>query len=92
WEGGRAVRALAHGATAVGLGRAALIAVDEDPEHGLERLVDSIALELQLLISALGKYAVTALDPEDLWWPDGQIADPAPASSRGAADPAGATP
>ncbi|MGW4748151.1 glutamate synthase-related protein [Streptomyces sp. NPDC004290] len=92
WEGGRAVRALALGATAVGLGRAALIAVDEDPEHGLERLVDSIALELQLLISALGKYAVTALDPEDLWWPDGQIADPAPASSRGAADPAGATP
>ncbi|EST38290.1 hypothetical protein N566_08210 [Streptomycetaceae bacterium MP113-05] len=70
WEGGRALRSLAAGATAVGLGRAALIAVDEDPEHGLERLVDSIALELRLLISALGKYTVTALGPEDLWWPD----------------------
>ncbi|MER5208131.1 glutamate synthase-related protein [Streptomyces sp. NPDC002825] len=72
WEGGRAVRALALGATAVGLGRAALVAVDEDPEHGLERLVDSIALELRLLISALGKYSVAALGPEDLWWPEGR--------------------
>ncbi|MFJ4868335.1 glutamate synthase-related protein [Streptomyces sp. NPDC088757] len=71
WEGGRVLRALALGATAAGLGRAALVAVDEDPEHGLERLVESIALELRLLVSALGKYAVTALGPEDLWWPDG---------------------
>ncbi|WP_069169901.1 glutamate synthase-related protein [Streptomyces griseus] len=71
WEGGRVLRALALGARAAGLGRAALIAVDEDPGHGLERLVESIALELRLLVSALGKYAVTALDREDLWWPDG---------------------
>ncbi|WP_405900709.1 glutamate synthase-related protein [Streptomyces sp. NBC_00727] len=71
WEGGRAVRALALGATAVGLGRAALIAVDEDPEHGLVRLAESIALELRLLVSALGKYAVGALAPDDLWWPEG---------------------
>ncbi|MFE0701012.1 glutamate synthase-related protein [Streptomyces sp. NPDC058872] len=74
WEGGRAVRALALGAGAVGLGRAALLAVDEDPDRGLERLVESIALELRLLISALGKYTVTALEPEDLWWPDGHPA------------------
>ncbi|MFF0428532.1 glutamate synthase-related protein [Streptomyces sp. NPDC004520] len=86
WEGGRAVRALALGATAVGLGRAALVAVDEDPEHGLERLVDGIALELRLLISALGKYTVAALDPEDLWWPEGHAPLPA------ATDPVGATP
>lgn len=70
WEGGRALRALALGARAVGLGRAALIAVDEDPRHGLERLVESIALELRLLTSALGKYTVSALGPEDLWWPE----------------------
>ncbi|PZT77555.1 MULTISPECIES: glutamate synthase-related protein [unclassified Streptomyces] len=70
WEGGRVLRALALGAGAAGLGRAALIAVDEDPEHGLIRLADSIALELRLLISALGKYAVAALAPDDLWWPD----------------------
>ncbi|WP_426362195.1 glutamate synthase-related protein [Streptomyces sp. E-08] len=91
WEGGRAVRALALGATAVGLGRAALVAVDEDPEHGLERLADSIALELQLLISALGKYSVAALDPEDLWWPDGHTADSGAVPSPGATDPAGAS-
>ncbi|MFC8589451.1 glutamate synthase-related protein [Streptomyces sp. NPDC057217] len=78
WEGGRVLRALALGATAAGLGRAALVAVDEDPEHGLERLVESIALELRLLVSALGKYSVTALGPEDLWWPDGPPAVPSP--------------
>ncbi|GGY43246.1 glutamate synthase-related protein [Streptomyces tanashiensis] len=94
WEGGRAVRALALGATAVGLGRAALVAVDEDPEHGLERLVDGIALELRLLISALGKYTVAALAPEDLWWPDGHPSHPARADAPplGVTDPAGATP
>ncbi|MEV6756661.1 glutamate synthase-related protein [Streptomyces sp. NPDC051214] len=69
WEGGRAVRALALGATAVGLGRAALIAVDEDPEHGLVRLTEALALEAQLLISALGKYDAAALGPEDVWTP-----------------------
>ncbi|MFB7939976.1 glutamate synthase, partial [Streptomyces sp. NPDC056049] len=53
----------------VGLGRAALVAVDEDPEHGLERLVDALALELRLLVSALGKYTPAALTPDDLWSP-----------------------
>ncbi|NEC69520.1 glutamate synthase, partial [Streptomyces sp. SID9727] len=46
-----------------------------DPEQGLVRLVESIALELRLLISALGKYDVGALGPEDLWWPDGGSSD-----------------
>jgi len=70
WEGGRVVRGLALGATAAGLGRAALLAVDEDPHAGLVRLVDSLALECRLLISALGKYRPDALTPEDVWWPD----------------------
>ncbi|AEB46084.1 MULTISPECIES: glutamate synthase-related protein [Micromonospora] len=69
WEGGRAVRALALGATAVGLGRAALLAVDEDPENGLIRLVEALALEARLLVSAVGKYRADALTAEDLWWP-----------------------
>ncbi|SFP25996.1 hypothetical protein SAMN05421810_10253 [Amycolatopsis arida] len=34
WEGRRATTRLAMGATAVGLGRAALLAVDEDPAAG----------------------------------------------------------
>lgn len=69
WEGTRAVRSLALGARAVGLGRAALVAVDEDAENGLVRLVESLALEVRLLVSALGKYRAGALAPEDLWWP-----------------------
>ena len=61
WEGARAVKALALGATAVGLGRAALIAADEDAEDGLTRLVSSLALEMRLLVSALGQYSRRAL-------------------------------
>lgn len=69
WEGSRVVRGLALGARAAGLGRAALLAVSEDPSNGLVRLVDSLALEAKLLISALGKYRPDAVGPEDLWWP-----------------------
>ncbi|MFF7352825.1 glutamate synthase-related protein [Streptomyces filipinensis] len=69
WEGTRAVKALALGAHAVGLGRAALLAVDEDAGDGLVRLVESIALELRLLISALGKYRADALDAKDVLLP-----------------------
>lgn len=67
WAGARAVKCLALGARAVGLGRAALIAVDEDPERGLVRLVDALAFEARLLVSALGKYALGDLDAEDVW-------------------------
>lgn len=78
WEGTRAVKALASGATAVGLGRAALLAVDEDQDRGLERLVRALALELRLLISALGKYRPSDLAAEDLWHPDAAREAPAP--------------
>ncbi|MFJ9807693.1 glutamate synthase-related protein [Streptomyces sp. NPDC101158] len=69
WEGSRAAKCLALGATAVGLGRGALVAVDENPDSGLVNLVDCLALELRLLISALGKYTPRALGTEDLWAP-----------------------
>ncbi|WP_407780135.1 glutamate synthase-related protein [Actinophytocola sp.] len=68
WEGTRVAKCLAMGATAVGLGRAALLAVDEDGDDGLVRLVDCLALELRMIISALGKYTVDALDLEDIWF------------------------
>ncbi|MFC5665417.1 glutamate synthase-related protein [Kitasatospora misakiensis] len=70
WEGGRAVKNLALGARAVGLGRAALLAAAEDPEAGLVRFAECLALELRLLISALGKYTPAALDGADVWSPD----------------------
>ncbi|USX53643.1 glutamate synthase-related protein [Lentzea sp. HUAS12] len=71
WEGLRAVKCLAAGATATGLGRAALLAVDENPRSGLTRLVEAMTLELRLLISSLGKYHPSALSTEDLWSPAG---------------------
>ncbi|GAA0453470.1 hypothetical protein ACFQ2B_27415 [Streptomyces stramineus] len=43
------------------LGRAALAAADEDPEEGPANLADRLALEMRLLISALGKHTVTDL-------------------------------
>uniref|UniRef100_A0AAU3HZC1 Glutamate synthase-related protein n=1 Tax=Streptomyces sp. NBC_01393 TaxID=2903851 RepID=A0AAU3HZC1_9ACTN len=67
WDGARAAKAMALGARAVGLGRAAFLAVDEDPEEGLARLVGCLELELRLIVSALGKYAVGELGREDLW-------------------------
>ncbi|MGW1375099.1 glutamate synthase-related protein [Streptomyces sp. NPDC002446] len=67
WEGGRVARSLALGARAAGLGRAALLAADEDPDHGLIRLVACLEIELRLLVSALGKYTAADLAPEDIW-------------------------
>ncbi|CAL9674447.1 Isopentenyl-diphosphate delta-isomerase (plasmid) [Streptomyces sp. enrichment culture] len=67
WDGPRAVKCLALGARAVGLGRAALLAASEDRESGLVRLVQSIDLEVRLLVSALGKYATADVSREDLW-------------------------
>jgi methylamine---glutamate N-methyltransferase subunit C len=69
WEGVRVAKCLALGANAVGLGRAALIAVDTDAENGLVNLVECLTLELQMLTSALGKYHVAALSAEDVWSP-----------------------
>jgi hypothetical protein len=67
WEGARIVKTLALGARAAGLGRAAFLAVDENREAGLIRLVECIDLEIRLLVSALGKYDCAELGPEDLW-------------------------
>ncbi|OIJ94407.1 glutamate synthase [Streptomyces sp. MUSC 14] len=67
WEGARAVKCLTLGASAVGLGRAALTAADEDPENGLVAFVECLALEMRLLISSLGKYQVGQLSSEDIW-------------------------
>ena len=69
WEGARALKCLALGASAVGLGRAALLAADEDGDEGLTRLVQCLEMELRLLVSALGKYRVRELDADDLWFP-----------------------
>lgn len=67
WEGARVIKALALGAHAAGIGRAALLAVAEQPEKGLLNLLAAMALEMQLLTAALGKYSVGRLGREDVW-------------------------
>jgi methylamine---glutamate N-methyltransferase subunit C len=67
WEGVRAVKSLALGARAVGLGRAAMLAADENADNGLVNLISCMALELRLLISALGKYRAGHVSAEDIW-------------------------
>jgi hypothetical protein len=69
WDGARIAKTLAFGARAAGLGRAALLAADEDPQEGLSRLLACVQLELRLIVSALGKYTVDVLGPEDVWLP-----------------------
>ncbi|WP_330297827.1 glutamate synthase-related protein [Streptomyces sp. NBC_00503] len=69
WEGSRAVKSLALGATAVGLGRAALLAVAEDGQDGLIRFAECLSMEMRLLVSALGKYSPGELSPDDIWSP-----------------------
>ncbi|MGI5216154.1 glutamate synthase-related protein [Plantactinospora sp. CA-290183] len=76
WEGSRVVKALALGARAAGLGRAALIAADEDRDQGLLRLVEALALELRLLISALGRYDAGAVSRDDVLVPASPWAAP----------------
>ncbi|MER7756253.1 glutamate synthase-related protein [Kitasatospora sp. NPDC097643] len=83
WEGARAAKALALGATAVGLGRAALLAADEDPEAGLTRLLECLALELRLVTSALGVYTSGALTPEDVWFGPTTTAERVPQPTEG---------
>jgi hypothetical protein len=70
WDGARVAKCLALGADAAGLGRAALIAVDTDSECGLVNLVECLALELRMVASALGKYHIATIGPEDVWCPD----------------------
>ena len=67
WEGTRVAKSLALGATAAGLGRAALLAVDENPEAGLVNLAECLAVELRMLTSAMGKYHCCELGREDVW-------------------------
>lgn len=67
WDGTRVVKSLALGARAVGLGRAAFLAAHEDAEEGLVRLVACMALEISMIVSALGKYRVGLVGAEDIW-------------------------
>lgn len=76
WEGTRAVKSFALGARAVGLGRAALLATDTDADEGLVNLVACLAMEMRLLISALGKYSPADLGADDVWGTAAHVREP----------------
>ncbi len=78
WNGAHVVKALALGATAVAMGRPFVIAANgkadffgeaggvEDPADGVANFIDATRVEVQMLTSALGKYAVGHLDGADV--------------------------
>lgn len=70
-DSARIVKALCLGARAAGLGRALLVALDEGGADGLDRFLATTAAEIRLLVSAVGKYVVGELTPEDLFLPQG---------------------
>ncbi|MFB6489726.1 MAG: glutamate synthase-related protein [Thermoproteus sp. AZ2] len=74
YDGGHVVKALALGASAVYMARPFLIAALAKGSRGVENYVDSLKAEVQMLISALGKYDARGLGPEDVAAADPDVA------------------
>ncbi|ABL87325.1 glutamate synthase (NADPH) GltB2 subunit [Pyrobaculum islandicum DSM 4184] len=66
YNGGHVVKAVALGATAVYMARPFLIAALTKGEEGVSKYIESLKLEIQMAVSALGKYDVRDLAPEDV--------------------------
>lgn len=74
YNGGHVVKSLALGANAVSMGRPFIIAAQYGTK-GIENFVNAIKTEIQMLISALGKYKIQDLGKEDLGALDKEIAE-----------------
>ncbi|MEB3851342.1 MAG: alpha-hydroxy-acid oxidizing protein [Desulfurococcales archaeon] len=66
YSGFHLVASLALGASGIAAGRPFLIAAAAAGPRGVERYVESVLVEAQMLASALGKYRLDRLGPEDL--------------------------
>ncbi len=75
YSGSHLVKALALGADAVAMGRPFIIAVQAKGERGVTNFVEAVRAEAQMLTSALDKYSLKDLSPEDLGSLDKDIAD-----------------
>jgi len=75
YNGGHVVKALALGADAVSMGRPFIVAVQAAGAEGVERFVEALKVEVQMLTSALDKYSVSELSPEDVAALDREIAE-----------------
>lgn len=65
-DGGDVVKALCLGASATAIGRPFVIAAQVGGSTGVLRYVEAVQKQVQLLISALGKYRLTDLAIEDI--------------------------
>jgi len=75
YDGGHVVKALALGATACAFGRPFILAVQEGGAKGVQNFLEATAVEMRMLISALGKYKVDDVGREDLGSLDRHLAD-----------------
>jgi hypothetical protein len=74
-DGGDIVKILALGASAAGLGRPAVLALYSGGERGLERYLETLKIEIQILTSAVGKYDVRELSDDDVRAVDRDLAE-----------------
>ncbi|MDW8084382.1 MAG: alpha-hydroxy-acid oxidizing protein [Candidatus Caldarchaeum sp.] len=73
-DGGDVVKVLSFGAVAAGVGRPVVVAAHARGQSGVERYLETVKIEIQLLTSALGKYRVKDLGPEDVMAVDTDLA------------------
>jgi hypothetical protein len=65
-DGGDVVKVIGLGARAAGIGRPIVLAAYSSGEEGVLKYLESLRLEIMLLVSALGKYDVSMVSDEDL--------------------------
>ncbi|CCC81297.1 Glutamate synthase domain 2 [Thermoproteus tenax Kra 1] len=75
YDGGHVVKSLALGASAVYMARPFLIAALARGSKGVENYIESLRVEIQMLTSALGKYDVADVGPEDVASLDRDVAE-----------------
>ncbi|MGC8582253.1 MAG: glutamate synthase-related protein [Thermoproteus sp.] len=75
YDGGHVVKSLALGASGVYMARPFLIAALARGEKGVGNYLESLKVEVQMLVSALGKYDVLDVGPEDVAALDKDVAE-----------------
>ncbi len=75
YDGGHVVKALSLGATACAFGRPFILAVQEGGAIGVRNFLEATEVEIRMLVSALGKYALADLAREDVGALDRALAD-----------------
>ncbi len=74
YDGGHVVKSIALGATAVSMGRPFIIAAQYG-SNGVRNFINAIKIEIQMLVSALGKYRLQDLGIEDIGALDKELAE-----------------